>query len=117
MTREWEDGIDLAFLPELLRAPAEAAVDYGVNLVGRTSLRDTPRRTGQTAASQTTSRDGTRGRVEFHSRKALALHENTRDRHPRGGRAKFLELALVGSAAAIRKRALAEFRAAIQGGR
>lgn len=117
MAREWDNDVDLAFVEERLRQPAERTVDYGVELVARGSDRLIPRRTGETARSQDSGRNGLTGYVAYHSRKARALHENMHVRHRRG-RAKFLESTLAGSAAAIRRRALAEFRAALsQGGR
>lgn len=115
MAREWESSIDLAFVEARLRQPAERTVDYGVELVARGTDRAIPRRTGATARSQTTGRNGLTGYVAYHSRKARALHENMHVRHRRG-RAKFLETTLAGSAAAIRRKALAEFRTALQQG-
>lgn len=113
--RAWESSIDLGYLVSRYRGTAERIVDDGVALVAKRALRATPKRTGQTRASQNTGRDGVRGWVAYNSAKAVPLHEKTGDRH-RVGRAKFLETELVGSAATIRKRAVAEFRAATQGG-
>lgn len=115
MPREWDLTLDLGAVEARLRPASERAVDYGVELVARGTDRAIPRDTGRTARSQVTGRDGLTGHVAYLSSKAVPLHENTHERHRRGGRAKFLETTLAGSAAAIRRKALAELRAALGG--
>ena len=112
----WDNTIDLGYLVTRYRDTAEGVIDYGIGLVAKGAVRDIPKDTGRTARSVTTKRTGLRGAVGFRSSKAVPLHENTSERHPRGGRAKFLETNLVGSTAAIRRRAVADFRAATQEG-
>ena len=115
--RSWDSTIDLGYLVRRYHATAVEVVTYGVDLVAKRSQRVIPRRTGRTAATEShgVHADTARGYVAYHGSKAAALHENLTDRHRRG-RAKFLETELTGSAGAIRRRAVAEFRAATQGG-
>lgn len=112
--KEWHNTIDVGPITEELERAGWRVIDYGVELVAKTSDARIPRDTARTARSQTTRRAGLKGAVGYKSSKAVPLHEKLNERHTKG-RAKFLESALVDSTAAIRRRAVQEFRAALGG--
>jgi hypothetical protein len=113
---QWRTDIDLGYLARRYREAAETVVDDAVAAIAKDADRRIPRLTGETARSQNTGRAGTRGWVAYNSRKALPLHEDLTSRHRRGG-PKFLEQSLAGAAERVRRKALAEFRAATTRGK
>jgi hypothetical protein len=98
MTMTWENNLNLEDIAAKVRANVVDALAEGADIILRESDLDVPKEDGDLAASGRVKKDrgglNTVG-ITYDGPYARYIHEHIFFKHPHGGQAKFLEMAMM----------------------